>query len=201
MQYFAFFTNHQSWEWEYSALFAALTSPALRSWYVWSLSKPVSHQQQLHSLGNRILFVLMPFWRCWAVSSGSQDVEKDEEKQNFTCSLQLTLFYPVFPVGRWQFRHFLPHFPPLFYWDHLSTFLQYLQGAEAAAQTLLCVFQGAGSAGKEWESRQRLFRGDRAQVEDSGHTWLSPGPLKAASPPPSLFLSSLLSASHPLLFL
>lgn len=121
---FRIFTNHQPWEWEYSALFAALTSPALRSWYVWSLSKPVSHQQQLHSPGNRILFVLMLFWRrCWAVSSGShrfRDVEKDEEKQNFTCSLQLILFYPVFPVGRWQFRHFSPPFPPLFCWGHLS---------------------------------------------------------------------------------
>lgn len=149
---FHIFTNRQPWEWEYSALFAALTSPALRSWYVWSLSKPVSHQQQLHSLGNRILFVLMLFWRrCWPVSSGShrfRDVEKDEEKQNFTCSLQLILFYPLLPVGRWQFRHFLPPFPPLFYWGHLSTFLQYLQGAEVSAQTPLSVFRGVGSAGK-----------------------------------------------------
>lgn len=37
-----------------------------------------------------------------------RDLEKDKEKQSITCSLQLILSYPVVPLGRWQFRYFLP---------------------------------------------------------------------------------------------
>lgn len=100
----------------------------------------------------------MLFWRrCWAISSGShrfRDLEKDKRKTRiFTCSLQLSPFYPVFPGGSWQFRHFLSPFPPLFCWGHLSTFLQYLQGAEAAAQTP-CVCPGSWIRAEEGESSQ-----------------------------------------------
>lgn len=83
--------------------------------------------------------------------------------------------------------------PPLFYWGHLSTFPQFLQEAEASAQTLLSVFQELGQQVRSGRAERGCSRGlscpsFRAQVKDTGHTWLSPGPLKAAGPCPVLFI-------------
>lgn len=191
----------------YSALFAALTSPALKSWYVWSLSKPVSHQQQLHSLGNWILFGLRLSWRrCWATSSGShrfRDLEKDKRRRRTSpapCSSFSSSLCFLWEDG---IQILLVPFTTSVLLRSLSSFLHCLQEGEASAQTPLSVLKELGQQLR----RGRADRGClglscpscRAQVEDTGHTWLSPGASQAESLPlPVIFTASITPSLVPL---
>lgn len=72
--------------------------------------------------------------------------------------------------GKMAIQTLLAPFPTSVLLRSPQPFLQYLQGAEASAQTPLSVFGGVGSAGKEWEGRQRLFWGAELP-QPAEHRW------------------------------
>lgn len=58
--------------------------------------------------------------------------------------------------------------PPLFYWGHLSTFPQFLQEAEASAQTLLSVFQELDQQVRSGRAERGCSRGLSCPVQGTG---------------------------------
>lgn len=107
-------------------------------------AKPVSHKQHLHSVVNRILFVRVLFWRrFWDVNSGrhlsqisATNLRKTWRKPDLhllpaTRSLLSSVSYGKLAIQSLLWLINCPSSHLLFYSDHLSTFLQYLQGVDS----------------------------------------------------------------------